>query len=303
MLTAMATAFTEDGSVDLDGTAAIANHLVEHGNDGVVVSGTTGESPTTTVPEDSEILRAVKDAVGDRATVIAGVGHQLHRPLGRARGPGGEGRRRRRPAGRAVLQQARAGGGPAPLHRGRPRHQPPGDALRRAGTHRASRSPWRPTRRRRGWTRSPASSTPPATRSTRSPCASSATTCTAGDDALLLGYLAHGGCGIISVVGARGRRPARQVIEQFDAGDPAAALATFSRLVPVIDAVMGVPELRRHHRQGGPASCSACSTTAVSVAHWYLSTTTSTPRCGRHSRRQEPSREPSAPGAVHARHH
>ena len=74
MLTAMATAFTEDGAVDLDGTAAIAHHLVEHGNDGVVVSGTTGESPTTTVAEDSEILRAVKDAVGDRATVIAGVG-------------------------------------------------------------------------------------------------------------------------------------------------------------------------------------------------------------------------------------
>ncbi len=46
MLTAMATAFTDDGAVDLDGTAAIAHHLVEHGHDGVVVSGTTGESPT-----------------------------------------------------------------------------------------------------------------------------------------------------------------------------------------------------------------------------------------------------------------
>ena len=74
MLTAMATAFSDDGSVDLDGTAAIADHLIRHGNDGVVVSGTTGESPTTTVAEDGEILRAVKDAVGDRGTVIAGVG-------------------------------------------------------------------------------------------------------------------------------------------------------------------------------------------------------------------------------------
>src|SRR3954468_7922985 len=74
MLTAMATAFHDDGSVDLEGTARIAAHLVDHGNDGVVVSGTTGESPTTTVPEDAEILHAVKDAVGDRATVIAGVG-------------------------------------------------------------------------------------------------------------------------------------------------------------------------------------------------------------------------------------
>src|SRR3990170_4372604 len=74
VLTAMATAFHDDGSVDLDGTARIAAHLVDHGHDGVVVSGTTGESPTTSVPEDGELLAAVKDAVGDRATVIAGVG-------------------------------------------------------------------------------------------------------------------------------------------------------------------------------------------------------------------------------------
>src|SRR3954447_25482074 len=74
MLTAMATAFRDDGSVDLAGTARIAAHLVEHGHEGVVVSGTTGESPTTTVAEDGDILRAVKDAVGDRAVVIAGVG-------------------------------------------------------------------------------------------------------------------------------------------------------------------------------------------------------------------------------------
>src|SRR3954453_10273780 len=74
MLTAMATAFTDDGAVDLDGTAAIAEHLVEHGHDGVVVSGTTGESPTCSVAETGDILRVVKDAVGDRASVIAGVG-------------------------------------------------------------------------------------------------------------------------------------------------------------------------------------------------------------------------------------
>ena len=74
VLTAMATAFHDDGSVDLDSTARIATHLVDHGHDGVVVSGTTGESPTTSVAEDGEILAAVKDAVGDRAKVVAGVG-------------------------------------------------------------------------------------------------------------------------------------------------------------------------------------------------------------------------------------
>lgn len=74
MMTAMATAFAADGSVDLDQTAAIAAHLVDNGHDGVVVSGTTGESPTTSVFEDGEILRVVKDAVGHRAKVVAGVG-------------------------------------------------------------------------------------------------------------------------------------------------------------------------------------------------------------------------------------
>ena len=74
MMTAMATAFAPDGSVDLDQTAAIAAHLVDNGHDGVVVSGTTGESPTTSVLEDGEILRVVKEAVGHRAKVVAGVG-------------------------------------------------------------------------------------------------------------------------------------------------------------------------------------------------------------------------------------
>lgn len=74
VLTAMVTAFAEDGSVDLDAVARTATYLVDNGNDGLVVSGTTGESPTTTTAEDGEILRVVLDAVGDRAHVVAGVG-------------------------------------------------------------------------------------------------------------------------------------------------------------------------------------------------------------------------------------
>src|ERR1700760_4104758 len=74
LLTAMATAFKDDGSVDRDGTARIARHLVDHGHDGVVVSGTTGESPTTTVAEAGETLAAVVAAGAARATVVAGVG-------------------------------------------------------------------------------------------------------------------------------------------------------------------------------------------------------------------------------------
>ena len=74
LLTAMVTPFDADGKVDLDAAAALATRLVEQGNDGLVVSGTTGESPTTSDAEKSELLRAVSSAVGDRAHVLAGVG-------------------------------------------------------------------------------------------------------------------------------------------------------------------------------------------------------------------------------------
>src|SRR5919107_664965 len=74
VLTAMVTPFHEDGSLDLEGAARVAEFLADHGHDGVVVSGTTGESPTTSTEEDGQILRAVVEAVGDRITVVAGVG-------------------------------------------------------------------------------------------------------------------------------------------------------------------------------------------------------------------------------------
>ena len=74
VLTAMVTPFTREGELDLDAVQKVASHLVDQGSDGLVVSGTTGESPTTTVAEDGQILTAAIEAVGDRATVVAGVG-------------------------------------------------------------------------------------------------------------------------------------------------------------------------------------------------------------------------------------
>ena len=83
LLTAMATPFAPDGSLDLPAAARLANHLVDGGCDGLVISGTTGESPTTTDAEKLALLRAVLEAVGDRARVIAGAGtydtaHSIH---------------------------------------------------------------------------------------------------------------------------------------------------------------------------------------------------------------------------------
>ena len=75
VLTAMVTPFGQDGSLDLDAAQKLASHLVDSGNDGLVLSGTTGESSTTTAEEDGRLLTAVLEAVGDRATVVAGVGN------------------------------------------------------------------------------------------------------------------------------------------------------------------------------------------------------------------------------------
>lgn len=74
VLTAMVTPFRPDGSLDLDGAAALAEHLVDLGNDGLVLNGTTGEAPTTTDDEKERLVRAVVEAVGDRAHIVAGVG-------------------------------------------------------------------------------------------------------------------------------------------------------------------------------------------------------------------------------------
>ncbi len=83
MLTAMVTPFDAAGALDLDAARTIATHLVDHGCDGLVLSGTTGESPTTTDDEKSLLIQAVVAAVGDRARIVAGVGtndtrHTLH---------------------------------------------------------------------------------------------------------------------------------------------------------------------------------------------------------------------------------
>ena len=83
VLTAMVTPFKADGSVDVDRFRELATYLVDNGSDGVVVCGTTGESPTLSDKEKLVLFAAARDAVGERASVIAGTGtydtaHSVH---------------------------------------------------------------------------------------------------------------------------------------------------------------------------------------------------------------------------------
>jgi 4-hydroxy-tetrahydrodipicolinate synthase len=239
MLTAMATAFTDDGAVDLDGTAAIAHHLVEHGHDGVVVSGTTGESPTCSASETGDILRVVKDAVGERATVVAGVGSNdtahsvelarqaeklgadallLVTPYYNKPGPAG------------ILhhfqQVVAATGTPVVLYDvpGRTGTQIDLDTYARikgdtvvAVKDAVGDFPRGVELMQLGYS------------------------VYSGDDVSNLGWMAHGACGAISVVGHAAGHQIRSMIEDFLDGNTVAALHTYQRLLPATRAMMGVP--------------------------------------------------------------
>lgn len=236
----MATAFHADGSVDLDGTAAIAAHLIDHGNDGVVVSGTTGESPTTTVEEDGEILRAVKAAVGDRGSVVAGVGTnstahsvELAEQAGRIgvdavllvtpyySKPG--------PAGnlRHFTEVAQATDLPVMLY----------DVPGRTGqaiameTYEAAIAIDNVTSVKH------ATGDPVATVD----LVDLGYAVYSGDDALVLGYLAHGACGLVSVVGHVAGAQIKAMMDRFLAADHVGALDAYRALAPAFRAVMGVP--------------------------------------------------------------
>jgi 4-hydroxy-tetrahydrodipicolinate synthase len=241
MLTAMVTPFAADGSVDLDGVARVADHLVRTGNDGIVVSGTTGESPTTTTDEDGQILTAVKDAVGDRARVVAGVGtnstsHSVELAQQAAK-IGVDGMLLvtpyyNKPSQAGVLEHFRrvveAGGGlPTMLY----------DVPGRTGTTisldtYARAAEWESVVA----VKDAVGDFPRAARLVQSGYA-----VYSGDDPATLGFLAHGGCGLVSVVGHVAGRQLAAMIEQFLSGDHAGALTAYTRLLPAFEAVMGVP--------------------------------------------------------------
>ncbi len=240
MLTAMATAFAADGTVDLDRTAAIAAHLVDNGHDGVVVSGTTGESPTTSVAECGDILRVVKDAVGSRAKVVAGVGtnvttHSVE--LARqAEKLGADGALLvtpyySRPSQEGLLHHftevAGATDVPVMLY----------DVPGRTGTTIAVET-------------YAAVKELPHVVAIKDAVGDFARgvrlidlgySVYSGDDHANLGWLAHGGCGFVSVVGHAGGQMLSAMAGAWFHGDHAGALSLYHRLLPTMDAMMKVP--------------------------------------------------------------
>ncbi|CAN5699850.1 4-hydroxy-tetrahydrodipicolinate synthase [soil metagenome] len=238
VLTAMVTAFHDDGSVDLDGTARVAEHLADHGHDGVVVSGTTGESPTTSTEEDGAILRAVVEAVGDRITVVAGVGtnntaHSVELAA-QAEKIGADGLlvvtpyySKPTPAGVTAHFEAVAGVSDLPVMLydipGRTGISIADETYRAAAAHDrivavkdAAGDLFRGVRIMQ----------------------ETGLAFYSGDDVLNLGWLTHGACGIVSVVGHVAGDRYAAMVDAVDRGDLAVALTTYQELVPVVEAVM-----------------------------------------------------------------
>jgi 4-hydroxy-tetrahydrodipicolinate synthase len=234
----MVTAFDDDGAVDLDATARVAEHLADHGHDGVVVSGTTGESPTTSTEEDGRILRAVVEAVGDRVQVVAGVGtndtaHSVELAV-QAEKLGASGvlvvtpyYSKPTPAGVAAHFEAVASASDLPVMLydipGRSSITIADETYHRVAAHErvvavkdAVGDLFRGVRLME----------------------ETGLAFYSGDDVMNLGWLTHGGCGIVSVVGHVAGDAYADMVAAVDRGDLPSALAIYRRLVPVVEAVM-----------------------------------------------------------------
>ena len=239
VLTAMITPFTAEGAVDLDGAARVAAHLADHGNDGIVVSGTTGEAPTTTVAEDGEILRAVIDAVGDRCTVLAGIGTNDT------------------PHSIELAHQAQAAGADGALLVS-PYYSKPSQAgiaahFEAIAAETDLRIMLYDIPGRTGVTIAPETFARVA-RDEKFVAVKDAVgdlfrgvqimqetglSYYSGDDVLNLGWLTHGGAGVVSVVGHVAGEQYADMVARVDANDLDGALKVYGELVPVVDAIMG----------------------------------------------------------------
>lgn len=238
LLTAMVSPMRPDGSLDPEGAQRVARHLVDTGHDGIVVNGTTGESPTLSDDESIEMVRLVADAVGDRAAVVAGVGsnstaHSVEMTR-RAVEAGATGLLLVSPyynkptqAGLVAHCKAVAEVSDLPImlydipgRTGIPFETSTLLELAQvptiAGVKDAKGDAW----------------------ATTHVLAATDLLFFSGDDANTLPWLAIGAVGAVSVVGHVAGREYAAMIAAVDAGDLAAARAIHERLVPAVDAIM-----------------------------------------------------------------
>ncbi|MFJ1757971.1 4-hydroxy-tetrahydrodipicolinate synthase [Kitasatospora sp. NPDC088134] len=233
VLTAMVTPFTPEGALDLDGAQRLAAHLVDSGNDGLVLNGTTGESPTTTDAEKAQLVRAVIEAVGDRAHVVTGVGtndtHHSVELARQAQAAGAHGLLAVTPyyskppqegLYRHTVAVADATDLPVMLYDipGRSGVALELDTLVRLGEHPRIVA----NKDARGDVAAAAHA-----------IARSGLAWYSGDDVLTLPLLSVGAVGVVSVVGHVAAAGMRTMIEAFTAGDTAKALAVHQSLLPV----------------------------------------------------------------------
>lgn len=234
----MVTPFHEDGSLDLAGAATLAARLVDAGCDGLVVSGTTGESPTTSDAEKEHLIRAVAEAVGDRAHVVAGVGtYDTHHTIDLARQAEKAGASGllivtpyySRPTQEGLVQHftaaADATGLPVMLYDIPPRSIVPiqADTMLRLAEH------------DRIVAVKDAKGDPFATSEV---IARTDLAFYCGDDALNLPMLSVGSVGVVSVVAHVAASQYAEMIRAVDAGDLATALRLHRQLIPAVRAIM-----------------------------------------------------------------
>ena len=238
VLTAMVTPFTADGAVDLDSAARLAEHLVDRGNDGLVVHGTTGESPTTSDEEKDRVLRAVVEAVGDRARIVAGVGtNDTHHTIELARMAEKAGAHAllvvtpyyNKPPQEHLVRHFRMAADatalPVMLY----------DIPGRTGTPIATESLLRLAEHDRIQAVKDAKGDVFAGSSV---IADTGLAYYSGDDALNLAWLTHGAVGVVSVVAHVAAPEVAAMVAAVERSDLPAALELHRRLIPVVRAVM-----------------------------------------------------------------
>lgn len=239
VLTAMVTPMRADGSVDLEAAAVLAKHLVAHGNDGIVLNGTTGEAPTTHAPEKSDLIRAVVEAVGDDAVVLAGAGsndtaHAV-RMAEQAAEAGAHGLLvvspyYSRPSQAGVIAHVSAIADstelPVMLY-----DVPVRTGVRFAGDTLATLAE-----------HARVVAIKDATGDLEAAVVNQSRTGLAwysGDDALVLAFLAHGGVGVVSMVAHIAGDRVADAVRSFHAGDVSAARDHLVELLPAIDIISG----------------------------------------------------------------